>query len=223
MSDYRKLSLFLLRHGECEGGEMVRGRTDVALSERGLCQMRQGWQHLSAPVSAFAPGRLWLASSPARRCTAFANELVGQGPFVGELQLCHWAREMDFGLWDGLPQSEVYRRWPELASAFWRDPLHHSPPQGEPLPDFCQRVRQGWQAWVMALSNSKADGGLLVCHGGVIRALLSHILQPDQLPGAPWFTSFDLPYGAGVAITVYLADECPPFYQLHWPGSLMAQ
>ena len=34
----------LLRHGQCEGGEIFRGSTDVALSEAGWQQMRHATQ-----------------------------------------------------------------------------------------------------------------------------------------------------------------------------------
>lgn len=213
MSDYRKLSLFLLRHGQCEGGEMVRGRTDVALTQTGFDQMQASWRILSARL---AQGSA-LASSPLQRCQRFAQSLQGQAPLRGELALCDWAREMDFGQWDGLPQSEVYRCWPELADGFWREPQRHTPPDGEPLEHFCQRVWLGWQQWLGELAAAELPGALLVCHGGVMRALLSHVLQPEHLPGAPWFTSLDLPYGAVVEITAYLGNERPPFYRLHWP------
>ena len=213
MSDYRKISLFLLRHGQCEGGEMVRGRTDVALTALGMAQMRASWQTFAARV----PEGSVLATSPLIRCHGFADTLAGRVPFAGALVRCDWAREMDFGQWDGLAQSDVYRRWPALADGFWRGLEHHTPPDGEPKADFCQRVLQGWQGWLGELAGAQAPGAVLVCHGGVIRVLLSHILQPEVLPGAPWFTSLDLPYGAAVELTIYLGEGQPPFYRLHWP------
>ncbi|WP_447835575.1 histidine phosphatase family protein [Aeromonas salmonicida] len=218
MDGYRKISLFLLRHGQCQGGEdIIRGRTDVPLTQSGFAQMQATWRSLLTRV---AQGSR-LASSPLQRCHTFAQSLENKAPLVGPLQCCHWASEMDFGRWDGLPQSEVCLRWPELSDGFWRAPERHTPPNGESLEHFCFRVWQGWQAWLGELNAAAAPGALLVCHAGVMRVLLSQIVCPDAWPGAPWFTSLELPYAATVEISVYLREGSPPFYRLHWPCQML--
>ncbi len=57
----------LLRHGACAGGEIYRGRSDVALSELGLKQMQ-----------AAVLGLHWqsIISSPLQRCDKFAQGLA---------------------------------------------------------------------------------------------------------------------------------------------------
>src|SRR5690625_5890157 len=66
MADLRVTTFDLLRHGRCEGGEMFRGSTDVALLDSGLEAMAGalsglgGWQRI--------------VSSPMRRCLRFARQ-----------------------------------------------------------------------------------------------------------------------------------------------------
>ncbi len=51
----------LLRHGACEGGEIFRGSSDVALSEQGWQQMRAAIADETAPWQA-------VVSSSLQRC-----------------------------------------------------------------------------------------------------------------------------------------------------------
>lgn len=152
----------LLRHGEVEGGNVYRGRTDHPLSETGWAQM-----HLAT-----AEFNQWdrIVSSPLQRCAAFAGEFAHTLgiPLTLEAGLV----EIDFGAWEGLSAADLMETSPLALADFWRDPLNHTPPGGEPLVRFRERVVETWE---MLYRNHKGERLLLVTHGGVIRMLLSQL------------------------------------------------
>lgn len=246
MAEHRQLNIYLLRHGECEGGEIIRGRSDVALSDEGKAQMWRSWRAISSELEQLpsAPQSLVLLSSPAQRCQAFAAELKADMPdyFPAPLQQHDWLWELDFGDWDGMKVASVYLQHSEAAEAFWRDPVANTPPGGESLPAFRSRVLDGWQTmvqrWLAREANSSegsgskgsgssasADAALILTHSGVIRLLLAEILLPGQMPPAAVFNALELPYAAWVRITLYASrdasgesdQEWQCFSKLHWP------
>lgn len=246
MAEHRQLNIYLLRHGECEGGEIIRGRSDVALSDEGRAQMWRSWRAISSALEQLPsqPERLALLSSPAQRCQAFAAELKADMPdyFPAPLQQHDWLWELDFGDWDGMKVASVYQQHSEAAEAFWRDPVANTPPGGESLPAFRSRVLDGWQTmvqrWLAREANSSegsgskgsgssasADAALILTHSGVIRLLLAEILLPGQMPPAAVFNALELPYAAWVRITLYASrdasgesgQEWQCFSKLHWP------
>ncbi|WP_412486301.1 histidine phosphatase family protein [Shewanella chilikensis] len=228
MAEHRQLNIYLLRHGECEGGEIIRGRSDVALSDEGKAQMWRSWRAISSELEQLpsAPQSLALLSSPAQRCQAFAAELKADMPdyFPAPLQQHDWLWELDFGDWDGMKVASVYQQHSEAAEAFWRDPVANTPPGGESLPAFRSRVLDGWQTmvqrWLAREANSSegsgskgsgssasADAALILTHSGVIRLLLAEILLPGQMPPAAVFNALELPYAAWVRITLYASRD----------------
>ena len=228
MAEHRQLNIYLLRHGECEGGEIIRGRSDVALSDEGKAQMWRSWRAISSALEQLPsqPERLALLSSPAQRCQAFAAELKADMPdyFPAPLQQHDWLWELDFGDWDGMKVASVYQQHSEAAEAFWRDPVANTPPGGESLPAFRSRVLDGWQTMVQrwlarevsssessvsgdSASSASADAALILTHSGVIRLLLAEILLPGQMPPAAVFNALELPYAAWVRITLYASRD----------------
>lgn len=233
MAEHRQLNIYLLRHGECEGGEIIRGRSDVALSDEGKAQMWRSWRAISSELEQLpsAPESLALLSSPAQRCQAFAAELKADMPdyFPAPLQQHDWLWELDFGDWDGMKVASVYQQHSEAAEAFWRDPVANTPPGGESLPAFRSRVLDGWQTMVQRWlarevsssegsgskgsfsgdsgSSASADAALILTHSGVIRLLLAEILLPGQMPPAAVFNALELPYAAWVRITLYASRD----------------
>nr|WP_285236325.1 histidine phosphatase family protein [Shewanella algae] len=235
-----------MRHGECEGGEIIRGRSDMALSYEGKAQMWRSWRAISSELEQLPspPERLALLSSPAQRCQAFAAELKADMPdyFPAPLQQHDWLWELDFGDWDGMKVASVYQQHSEAAEAFWRDPVANTPPGGESLPAFRSRVLDGWQTMVQrwlarevsssessvsgdSASSASADAALILTHSGVIRLLLAEILLPGQMLPAAVFNALELPYAAWVRITLYASrdtsgesdQEWQCFSKLHWP------
>ncbi|BCV43703.1 histidine phosphatase family protein [Shewanella algae] len=242
MAEHRQLNIYLLRHGECEGGEIIRGRSDVALSDEGKAQMWRSWRAISSALEQLPsqPERLALLSSPAQRCQAFAADLKADMPdyFPAPLQQHDWLWELDFGDWDGMKVASVYQQHSEAAEAFWRDPVANTPPGGESLPAFRSRVLDGWQTMVQRWlarevsssessgsrdsgskgsgSSASADAALILTHSGVIRLLLAEILLPGQMPPAAVFNALELPYAAWVRITLYASRDASGESDQEW-------
>lgn len=154
------ITLDLLRHGETELSGGFRGSLDDALTER-------GWREMWAATQ---PAQSWtmIISSPLRRCADFARELADaqQLPWV---QL-DGLRELHFGDWEGRTASDLMEQHAEDLGRFWSDPYGFTPPGGEPVSDFSERVLEAVEH---VRSRYAGQHLLVVTHGGVMRLLLA--------------------------------------------------
>lgn len=153
----------LLRHGEPQGGARIRGQSDDALSELGWRQM---WQ----AVGEHAPWQI-IVSSPLLRCADFARALAERHAL--SLQIENRFKEIGFGQWEGFTLDDLARRDPERHARFRDDPLHFMPPDAEPVTEFVGRVHEAWQNVVAQHAGQRI---LVVCHAGVIRAVLGAVM-----------------------------------------------
>ena len=189
----------LLRHGACEGGEIFRGSTDVALSEL-------GWQQMRDKVVSMGDTR-WdnILSSPLKRCHRFAEMLATERdtPMTVRDEL----REMHFGDWEGLAHDVARQRFPQEWADFCESPAEASPPNGEPMPDFCQRITAELDA---IAEHHQGQSLLLVAHGAVIRVMICHWLGMPM--GA--MTRLGVPYAGLTRFTVYHQEGKTPWVQL---------
>lgn len=177
----------LLRHGQIDGPAALYGRTDVPLSRNGWVQMYQQTNRLTQLDN--------VISSPLRRCENFATALANE--YELDVQIESDMQECDFGEWDGIKFDDLSQQWP-LMTSFWQDPKHVTPPQGESLETFHNRVIACWQSLLIQHSGQK---NLLVCHGGVIRQILAHILPTDWRSGE-WYSQLQLGYGSLTRIVI---------------------
>jgi broad specificity phosphatase PhoE len=163
MSDVRTGSVvYLMRHGEPEGGVRYRGATDDPLRAEGRAQM----EHAIASCGVFDG----IVTSPLRRCADFAKSLAQRSgrPLTVEPGF----RELHFGEWEGQTPQALMAACPELLRQFWADPLAHPPPGAEPLDAFRARVISAWHAQIGALEGRRS---LLIVHGGTVRAILAYL------------------------------------------------
>ena len=152
-----------IRHGEPVGGNRIRGQSDDALSER-------GWQQMWRAVGEAAPWQ-HIISSPLSRCAAFARALADQHGLP--LQIEPRFKEIGFGAWEGVGHAELALREPERYPRFRDEPLRFMPPDAEPVPDFIARVNAAWSELIEAQAGRRV---LVICHAGVIRAMLVTVL-----------------------------------------------
>lgn len=170
----------LLRHGEVEGEHWAfRGSMDAALSAKGLQQMQAVGDALKD--ESFSA----VATSPLQRCRLFSESLATNHDVP--LQILQDMREFDFGDWEGKTAQDIDA---EQLKQFWSSPVGFTPPNGEVFDDFAIRVIQGWETW---LQDANGEHRLLVAHGGVMRVILTHILNMPleniwrvHLPYASW-------------------------------------
>ncbi len=160
--------LFLIRHGEVEDRyhRVFGGKIDMNLSPRGQEQARL----LAACLRSRSFDAIY--ASPMRRAQQTVAPLAEARPLsvntVPEL------REVDFGEWTGLNFLEVRERF--RAHAYeW---LHHlergSIPGGETARDLRARVEPVLRR---LLARHLGQSVAVVCHGGIVRVLLSLLLD----------------------------------------------
>jgi len=162
----------LLRHGECQGGEIFRGSTDSPLTPKGRAQMLAAARHKQAPQP-------WqhIVTSPLQRCANVATEIASD--LALQAQPITDFSEIHFGDWEGRFTNDVAAESPHHIQRFWTDPVNHTPPNGEALIDFQCRVGAAWQ---QLLKQHHGKHTLLITHGGVIRIILAQLLQMPLRP-----------------------------------------
>lgn len=155
----------LIRHGEPVGGSSrYRGQSDDPLSEK-------GWQQMRMAVGDHRPWRA-IVSSPLTRCAAFARELATRHALPLEIE--PRLQEIGFGVWEGRTREELERENPGQVARFLADPRGQRPSGAEPLDEFRSRVVG---AWGELLTRHAGGHVLFVGHAGVIRMLVSHVLD----------------------------------------------
>lgn len=155
----------LIRHGQPEGGSRYRGhRIDDPLSEK-------GWQQMRHAIEGVPPWDV-IISSPMRRCADFAHQ-VGQMHNI-PVHTADDLKEVGFGHWEGKTRDQVKLAHPAEYEQFYRDPVHSRPPEAEPLDAFIERVSR---SYLQQISTHRGKHLLIVCHAGVMRAIISHILE----------------------------------------------
>ncbi|WP_017527577.1 alpha-ribazole phosphatase family protein [Pseudomonas fluorescens] len=164
------LHLDLLRHGETELGGGLRGSLDDALTAR-------GWEQMRAAVAQRGP---WdrLVSSPLQRCARFADELGARLNLPVSLE--NDLQELHFGAWEGQSAVALMNTDAEGLGLFWADPYSFTPPDGEPVGEFSERVLGAVSRLYQAYAGKRV---LLISHGGVMRLLLARArgLPREQL------------------------------------------
>ena len=199
MTPSRKTILVdFIRHGEPEGGDILRGRIDPVLTELGWSQMRRATVlSENHGVSADTPRWTEIISSPLQRCRHFAERTAATLDLKTRIDDC-W-QEIDYGDWDGMPVSEWRKVAAEQFKAFRDDLSALAPPNGEDYPTFKERVLGAWQGLA-----DKPDGShlLIVTHGGVLRVVLPTVL------GMPLNRSFPLhiPFACYSRVHIEVSD-----------------
>ncbi|MCL1141987.1 histidine phosphatase family protein [Shewanella gaetbuli] len=215
----KHVQLLFLRHGHCQGGEILRGRTDVDLSELGVQQMHHSFTELNELPSI-------IFSSPLKRCALFSDLIAKQHRLP--IRILDGLQEIDFGDWDGQSWQSLYDTYADKIDLYWATPWDKAltPQNGEHFIDFDNRVSACVAAIIKQLlllpapkaaNLNKPDAinkALVVTHGGVIRSVLGHILgdgfsecdakSPQNQLARGVFKQFNLPYGALIEIDVFI-------------------
>jgi len=185
--------LYLVRHGEVEARyqRVFGGRIDMALSPRGLEQASTLAQYLaSTPLD-----RIY--ASPLKRVRQTLAPLVNahRPPPV----ILEGLREVDFGVWTGLSWDQVREQFGVSAFDWLRLLAGGGIAEAEPVADFSERVRVCLDR---VLAEGQGQSVAVVCHGGVIRMLLAHLLAL----ALPRTLAFEIDY-ASVTIVDWRPDR----------------
>jgi alpha-ribazole phosphatase len=166
------MRLVLVRHAETEAAAQGRcyGTLDVALSPAGREQCAALAGALAGePVAA-------VLSSPRIRAVETAQTVAARHDLG--VRLDARLAELDFGELEGRGYDEIARTRPELYNAWMTEPTRVQFPGGESYADLHARS----VAAVASLLDEHAGHTVVaVTHGGVVRAVLSHVLGiPDD-------------------------------------------
>lgn len=169
-----RLRLYLIRHGEIEPGALgnLIGRTDVALSERGMEQARRLAEKLSSV-------RLDAVYSSDLRRACRTAEIIAEHNQATAQTSAAW-REIDMGEWEGRTLSALNDEAPEQVALLFDAPASFKYPGGESFADFAVRIK--W-ALDQLLQTHRHGEIALVAHGGVCRAIIGGMLE---MPMRAW-------------------------------------
>ncbi len=175
--------LFLLRHGEVEQRyhRIFGGRIDMELSPRGHEQAEALAKYVRRrPLEA-------LYCSPMRRALQTMAPLAPHCPAPAVIK--PEFHEIDFGDWTGLTWEEVHRRY-NVSAFVWLDQIEQGAiPNAETGAMARSRIEPTLRQIVAAHVGQSVG---IVCHGGVIRVMLSILLD---LP-LPRMGSFEIDYAS---------------------------
>jgi alpha-ribazole phosphatase len=160
-------TLDFLRHGAPEGGDRYRGALDDPLSELGFTQMSSAVRpYLESPDRPCWHG---VVTSPLRRCAVFAQTVAERLGVV--MRIDPRLHEMSFGNWEGRTTAELLAQDREHLLAFWRDPWTCTPPGGETMEHFSQRIQRFLED--QQAVGTPGERWLVVTHGGVMRVVFA--------------------------------------------------
>lgn len=178
----------LIRHGALESdldGRYV-GRLDVPLSSEGLSQAIK----LAERLTDQNIDSLWCSPAlRAQQTVAPITERLAR-PFTIKSQL----NEVNFGRWEGLTFKEIYATDPDLVDQWAKYSDDFCFPDGESQHDFHHRITK-----IAEQIHSHSGHLALVTHGGVIRALVCHLLGfPKQD-----YLKFEINRGSFITLTIH--------------------
>ena len=160
------MTIYLIRHGKTEANEkrLYCGSTDLPLSETG----RKELSCISYDIK-----NIRFLTSGMKRTNETLKVLFGDVPFEEDPGF----REVDFGIFEMRGYEELkedldYRNW--CAG----DNEANVPPGGESGRQMKQRVLE-------AFSEIKEDT-VLICHGGVIAAIMEHLFPEENKSRYAW-------------------------------------
>ncbi len=179
--------LVLIRHGEVEPRyhRVFGGRIDMALSSFGRAQAAALAEYLSR-VQFHA-----IYSSPMKRVQQTLAEIVTRQ--VSEPIILAGLREVDFGAWTGLSWDEVKEKFNVSAFEWLRELEQGSISGAESMIDFRERIAA---AIGKIIEETPGQTVAVVCHGGVIRMILSILLELPLVKTA----AFDIEYASATMV-----------------------
>ena len=160
----KSTKIALIRHGEPKQLGLLLGRTDIELSALGQQQLTNRFNGLRFDR---------IISSPLKRCAVVANSIAKERNI--KLEIDEQIKEMNFGDWDGLSYDSLWQQTPSIGD-FWQSPGKVTPPNGETLVNFNNRINQWWNT----LIRQQHGNVVVVTHAGVIKQILNNVLMDND-------------------------------------------
>lgn len=160
--------VYLLRHGQTDWNRdrICMGQSDIPLNALGRAQARLAAERLrDCPIS-------HIYSSDLQRTVETARPLAEA---LGlRIETDAGFRELDYGTWQGIPQDELPKRYPDaFREDRHLDPLKFHPDGGERVQDLYERVTDAFERIV---DDHPSASLAVVAHGGVVRCIANAVL-----------------------------------------------
>lgn len=162
--------LIIVRHAESALNEQnrIQGHKDSGLTFKGLYQSQRLAKRIQKiHIDKIYSSDLGRAYSTTLEIVRYTKLPVTRDPLL---------REIHLGAWEGMTPEEVDKLYDKGYQKWLKKPSGIKIPKGEPLARFKRRVTARIDAIARANSGKTV---LIVTHGGVITALLSHWLKAD--------------------------------------------
>ncbi len=164
--------IYIMRHGLTDANEngVYIGKTDLPLSEAGREALEDKYEQLDYPKVQ----RVY--SSPLERALQSAEILFPDR----ELVIVDDLREMDFGVFEGLPADELvnldsFKKW-------LKGGLDNPPPNGETLRSMMLRCYSALNLMIMDMMKNGITEAGAVTHSGILMNMLSCFGLPKRKP-----------------------------------------
>ena len=160
------MTVYLIRHGKTEANEkwLYCGSTDLPLSETGRKELTQNCYDIK---------NVRFLTSGMKRTNETLKILFGDVPYAEEARF----REVDFGTFE-MHSYEQLKDMPDYQAWCSGDNEANIPPEGESGIQMKQRVLE-------AFLEIKEDT-VLICHGGVIAAIMAHLFPDENKTRYEW-------------------------------------
>lgn len=171
--------LYLVRHCEAYGNlhHLLQGSTDFDITETGAEQLKfLGQRFKDIPLD-----RIYASPLLRTRKTAQAiAEPKGMG-----IEVCDGLREINCGIYDGKPFSEIYRMYPDFEEIWANHPQDVDIEGGEPMRVSYERI---WQTVLSIVRENQGKTIAAATHGGVTRLLLCRLIfgNIERLKDTGW-------------------------------------
>lgn len=164
--------IYILRHGLTEANEngVYIGKTDLPLSDAGREALEDKYEQLDYPKVQ----RVY--SSPLERALQSAEILFPDR----EIVIVDDLREMDFGVFEGLPAEELtgldsFKKW-------LKGGLDNPPPNGETLRSMMLRCYSALNLMILDMMKNGITEAGAVTHSGILMNMMSCFGLPKKKP-----------------------------------------
>lgn len=182
------MKIYLTRHGETEWNKELRmqGWKNSNLTEKGIEDAKSLGKHLKNINFDL------IYSSPLKRALDTAKYIRGMKNT--KIVINENFKEMNFGLWEGMNEEELTKKYPKEYEIFLQKPQLFKPFGGETFTEFVNRIEKG--LYDVIDNNSDTDNILIVAHAVVIKAIMKIV------KGYGIEKLWSLPFIRGTSVTV---------------------
>ncbi|MCQ1529946.1 histidine phosphatase family protein [Lutispora saccharofermentans] len=187
------MNIYIIRHGEAKKDSVFNfeGYPDADLTEVGLKQAQLTGKHISTvPFDAIYSSDLKRAMQTSDIISSYQQGL--------KVEIDKQIREINMGVFHTSSEEQIRKDYPEFYNEFLKKDTDFRYPEGESGEEVLRRTLN----FLESVKHKKFNNICVVCHGGVIRSVISHFI------GLPQHKRFNLyPFNCGISLLRYDGDN----------------